>query len=197
VITGPTSGIGYRTALELAAHGTVVLVGRNADKLAAVQREIGDGGGSATSVIADFADILSARHAASEIAALGFPIVERAVLEHNHNHMIECVVLALRLHHGPFRLPSPAGHTFACAGPQCSSSPAYCLLVWDAGAARKLSPSFRAHHGRCRYTSPPPGDVPADSRRSGAPSVWSVVDAERPPLSVIEDGEMSVKCTSD
>jgi NAD(P)-dependent dehydrogenase (short-subunit alcohol dehydrogenase family) len=33
VITGRTSGIGYRTALELAAHGTVVLVGRNADRL--------------------------------------------------------------------------------------------------------------------------------------------------------------------
>jgi NAD(P)-dependent dehydrogenase (short-subunit alcohol dehydrogenase family) len=29
IITGPTSGIGYRTALELARHGTVVLVGRN------------------------------------------------------------------------------------------------------------------------------------------------------------------------
>ncbi len=28
VITGPTSGIGHKTALELAKHGTVVLVGR-------------------------------------------------------------------------------------------------------------------------------------------------------------------------
>ncbi|MEW9702880.1 hypothetical protein [Paenibacillus sp. SI8] len=28
IITGPTSGIGRRTALELAKHGTVVLVGR-------------------------------------------------------------------------------------------------------------------------------------------------------------------------
>ena len=28
IITGPTSGIGYRTALELAKHDTVVLVGR-------------------------------------------------------------------------------------------------------------------------------------------------------------------------
>ena len=74
VITGPTSGIGYRTALELAAHGTVVLVGRNADKLATVQRQIEDGGGVAASVIADFADVLSARQAAIEIAALSLPI---------------------------------------------------------------------------------------------------------------------------
>lgn len=74
VITGPTSGIGYCTALELASHGTVVLVGRNADKLTAVQRQIEDGGGAATSVTADFADILSARHAASAITALDLPI---------------------------------------------------------------------------------------------------------------------------
>ena len=74
VITGPTSGIGYRTALELAAHGTVVLVGRNADKLAAVQRQIAAGGGVATSVIADFADVLSARQAAADIAAFGLSV---------------------------------------------------------------------------------------------------------------------------
>jgi short-subunit dehydrogenase len=29
IITGPTSGIGHRTALELAKHGTLVLVGRS------------------------------------------------------------------------------------------------------------------------------------------------------------------------
>ena len=39
VITGPTSGIGYRTVLELAQHGTVVLVGRDATKLANVEQE--------------------------------------------------------------------------------------------------------------------------------------------------------------
>jgi NAD(P)-dependent dehydrogenase (short-subunit alcohol dehydrogenase family) len=32
IITGPTSGIGRRTALKLAKHGTVVLVGRNPSK---------------------------------------------------------------------------------------------------------------------------------------------------------------------
>ena len=33
IITGPTSGIGRATALELAKHGTVVLVGRDREKL--------------------------------------------------------------------------------------------------------------------------------------------------------------------
>ena len=74
VVTGPTSGIGYRTALELAAYGTVVLVGRNADKLAAVQRQIEDGGGVATPVVADFADVFSARQAASQVAALDLSV---------------------------------------------------------------------------------------------------------------------------
>ena len=74
VITGPTSGIGYRTALELAGHGTVVLVGRSPDKLAVVAAEIEHGGGTATSVVADLADIPSARRAAAEIAALDVPV---------------------------------------------------------------------------------------------------------------------------
>ena len=74
VITGPTSGIGYRTALELATYGIVVLVGRNAAKLADVQRDIETTGGSADVVTADFADVLSARQAAADIAALGLPI---------------------------------------------------------------------------------------------------------------------------
>lgn len=74
VVTGPTSGIGYRTALELAAYGTVVLVGRNADKLAAVQRQIEDGGGVATPVVAEFADAFSARQAASQVAALDLSV---------------------------------------------------------------------------------------------------------------------------
>ncbi len=74
VITGPTSGYGYATALELARHGTVVLVGRNAEKLASVMTEIEGRGGQATIVVADFSDIVSARRAASTIAALGLPI---------------------------------------------------------------------------------------------------------------------------
>ena len=33
IVSGPTSGIGRRTALELAGHGIVVLIGRDPDKL--------------------------------------------------------------------------------------------------------------------------------------------------------------------
>jgi len=40
IITGPTSGIGRATALELAKLGTVVLVGRDRKKLDEVQKII-------------------------------------------------------------------------------------------------------------------------------------------------------------
>jgi NAD(P)-dependent dehydrogenase (short-subunit alcohol dehydrogenase family) len=75
VITGPTAGIGYRTALKLAEHGTVVLVGRSRDKLAGVEEEIRAKGGHAVSVVADLSDISSARRAAAEITKLNLPIV--------------------------------------------------------------------------------------------------------------------------
>lgn len=74
VVTGPTSGYGRATALELGRSGTVVLVGRSPDKLAAVREQIRAAGGSAVPVVADFADITSVRRAAEEIAALGLPI---------------------------------------------------------------------------------------------------------------------------
>jgi NAD(P)-dependent dehydrogenase (short-subunit alcohol dehydrogenase family) len=70
IITGPTAGIGRRTALALAAHGTVVLVGRNASKLAEVQQEIAAAGGTATTVVADMSDLVSVQKAAAEIVAL-------------------------------------------------------------------------------------------------------------------------------
>ena len=74
VITGPTSGIGYRTALELAAQGTVVLVGRSASKLDAVRTEIESKGGSAVAVVADLSDVTRARGAAEQIASSGLTI---------------------------------------------------------------------------------------------------------------------------
>ena len=74
IITGPTSGIGYRTALELARHGTVVLVGRSPEKLERVRRDIESNGGHAVTVVADLGDITSVRRAADEIAALQLPI---------------------------------------------------------------------------------------------------------------------------
>jgi NAD(P)-dependent dehydrogenase (short-subunit alcohol dehydrogenase family) len=74
VITGPTSGIGYATARGLAAHGIVILVGRNATKLAAVKATIERSGGRAVSVVCDMADLGSVERAASDIAALPYDI---------------------------------------------------------------------------------------------------------------------------
>jgi len=74
IITGPTAGIGYRTALEMARHGTVVLVGRDPVKLAGVQRTIEGGGGAAVPVVCDLSDPASVQRAAAEIIALDLPI---------------------------------------------------------------------------------------------------------------------------
>jgi NAD(P)-dependent dehydrogenase (short-subunit alcohol dehydrogenase family) len=74
IITGPTSGIGRLTALELAKHGIVVLAGRDHRKLNEVQMAIERKGGSAMSVVCDLSDIASVRRAAAEIVALQFPI---------------------------------------------------------------------------------------------------------------------------
>ena len=54
VVTGGGSGIGRCTAHELAALGArVVLIGRNADKLRAVQDEITADGGQASNAVCD------------------------------------------------------------------------------------------------------------------------------------------------
>lgn len=74
IITGPTSGIGRATALELAKHGTVVLVGRDRTKLDALQRIIQRKGRHAVSVVCDLSDLSSVRRAAAEIVALHLPI---------------------------------------------------------------------------------------------------------------------------
>jgi NAD(P)-dependent dehydrogenase (short-subunit alcohol dehydrogenase family) len=74
VITGPTSGIGYRTALELAKHGTVVLVGRDLSKLSQVEQTIERAGGQAVTIVGDLSDITSTRRAAAEIIALSLPL---------------------------------------------------------------------------------------------------------------------------
>jgi NAD(P)-dependent dehydrogenase (short-subunit alcohol dehydrogenase family) len=67
IITGPTSGIGRATALEITKHGEVVLVGRDREKLVELQGEIERGGGHAVSVVCDLSDIKSVRRAAAEI----------------------------------------------------------------------------------------------------------------------------------
>ncbi len=75
IVTGATSGIGRSTALELAKHGTVVLVGRDREKLAGVQKAIERKGQHAVSVVCDLSDLTSVRRAATEIIALHLPIV--------------------------------------------------------------------------------------------------------------------------
>jgi len=74
IITGPTSGIGKATALELAKHGQIVLVGRDSEKLSQLKREIERKGHHAVTVLCDLSDIESVWRAAAEIIALGLPI---------------------------------------------------------------------------------------------------------------------------
>jgi NAD(P)-dependent dehydrogenase (short-subunit alcohol dehydrogenase family) len=70
IITGPTSGIGRAMALELAKHGTLILVGRDRRKLDEMQRIIEQKGQQAVSVVCDLADLASVRRAAAEIITL-------------------------------------------------------------------------------------------------------------------------------
>ena len=63
IITGPTSGIGRATALELAKYGTVILVGRNPKKLDELQNIIEQKGHHAVSVVCDISDMTSVRQA--------------------------------------------------------------------------------------------------------------------------------------
>ena len=75
IITGPTSGIGRATALEVAKHGQIVLVGRSREKLNQLQREIESKGHHAVTVVCDLSDMGSVWRAAAEIIALRLPIV--------------------------------------------------------------------------------------------------------------------------
>ena len=74
VITGPTSGIGYRTALEVAQHHTVILVGRDPAKLDAVRKTIEARGGHAQAVVCDLSEPASVRVAAAQIIDLDLPL---------------------------------------------------------------------------------------------------------------------------
>jgi len=76
IITGPTSGIGRLTALELAKHGTVILVGRDRGRLGEMRKIIEQKGQHAVSVVCDLSDIASVRRATADIAALRLPIAD-------------------------------------------------------------------------------------------------------------------------
>lgn len=70
VVTGGGSGIGRCIAHELAALGAhVVLVGRNRDKLDAVQREIQDDGGHASFEACDIRDEAAVRAAIASVVS--------------------------------------------------------------------------------------------------------------------------------
>jgi NAD(P)-dependent dehydrogenase (short-subunit alcohol dehydrogenase family) len=75
IITGPTSGIGRCSALELARHGTVILVGRDPRKLGEMQKIIEQKGQQAVSIVCDLAEPASVHRAAVEIVALNLPVV--------------------------------------------------------------------------------------------------------------------------
>ena len=75
IITGPTSGIGRATTLEVIKHGKVVLVGRDREKLNQLRKEIVEEGGHAVPVVCDLSDLASVPRAAAEIIALNLPIV--------------------------------------------------------------------------------------------------------------------------
>jgi NAD(P)-dependent dehydrogenase (short-subunit alcohol dehydrogenase family) len=129
IITGPTSGIGYRTALELAKHGTVILAGRDQGKLDLVGETIERAGGHAVPVVCDLSDPASVRRAAAEIAALGLPLaglVNNAgtgQMRATKNAQGWDTVFAVN-HLGPFalteallpRLPDGAHVVFVCSG---------------------------------------------------------------------------------
>jgi NAD(P)-dependent dehydrogenase (short-subunit alcohol dehydrogenase family) len=74
IVTGPTSGYGRGAALELARHGTVVLVGRDPGRLDDVRGAIERRGGQAVAVRCDLSDLASVRRAAAEIIGLGLPV---------------------------------------------------------------------------------------------------------------------------
>lgn len=110
VITGPTSGIGRMTALAMARHGAIILVGRDSGKLARVQTIIQQRGGRATSVVCDFSDLARVRRAAAEIIALRFPIVgllnnAGVMLSRNDAKTAQSLDLTFATNHlGPFAL---------------------------------------------------------------------------------------------
>jgi NAD(P)-dependent dehydrogenase (short-subunit alcohol dehydrogenase family) len=73
LVTGPTSGLGRATASALAALGArVILVGRSAERLGAVSRELASTHGGADrfpAVVADMSSLASVRQAIATIAA--------------------------------------------------------------------------------------------------------------------------------
>jgi NAD(P)-dependent dehydrogenase (short-subunit alcohol dehydrogenase family) len=129
IVTGPTAGIGRRTALDLARHGTVVLVGRDPGRLDDVQGAIERRGGQAVPVVCDLSDGASVRRAAAEIIAFGLPLAglvnNAGILEMRATKNAQGWDTAFATNHlGPFaltealipQLPDGATVVFVCSG---------------------------------------------------------------------------------
>jgi NAD(P)-dependent dehydrogenase (short-subunit alcohol dehydrogenase family) len=129
IITGPTSGIGHRTALELAKYGTVVLVGRDQGKLGEVRKTIERAGQHAVPVGCDLSDLASVRRAAAEIIALRLPLAglvnNAGIVEMRATKNAQGWDTAFATNHlGPFvltealipHLPDGANVVFVCSG---------------------------------------------------------------------------------
>jgi NAD(P)-dependent dehydrogenase (short-subunit alcohol dehydrogenase family) len=129
IITGPTSGIGYGTALELAKHGTVVLVGRDQEKLDEVRKTIERAGQHAVPVVCDLSDLASVRRAAAEIIALHLPLAglvnNAGIMEMRATKNAQGWDTAFATNHlGPIaltealmpQLPDGANVVFVCSG---------------------------------------------------------------------------------
>jgi NAD(P)-dependent dehydrogenase (short-subunit alcohol dehydrogenase family) len=129
IITGPTSGIGHSTALELAKYGTVVLVGRDQGKLDEVQKTIERAGHHAVPVVCDLSDLASVQRAAAEIIALQLPLAglvnNAGILQMRATKNAQGLDTAFATNHlGPFvltealmpHLPDGANVVFVCSG---------------------------------------------------------------------------------
>jgi NAD(P)-dependent dehydrogenase (short-subunit alcohol dehydrogenase family) len=129
IVTGPTAGIGRRTALDLARHGTVVLVGRDPGRLDDVQEAIERRGGQAVPVVCDLSDLASVRRAAARIIELGLPVAgllnNAGIMQvHPTTNDLGWDMTFATNHLGPFaltealapHLPDGANVVFVCSG---------------------------------------------------------------------------------
>lgn len=129
IVTGPTSGIGRAAALELAEHGTVVLVGRDYAKLDEVRTVIERKGLRAVTVLCDLSDIADVHRTVAEILAMRLPIA--GLLNNAGIHQVRASKNALGWdmtfatnHLGPFaltealapHLPDAANVLFVASG---------------------------------------------------------------------------------
>lgn len=202
IITGPTSGIGRHAALELAQHGTVVLVGRAPGKLRMVEAEINSrSGGHAVSVVCDFSDIDSVRLAAAQIVELDLPLAgllnNAGVMPNRVEKTSRGWDLAFTTNHlGPFaltealipHLPDHANVVFTCSSaedPECKPA----VAVGFRGA-RYISAEAGAQGDWLPGGSSKPGfDAYATSKQGNLATVLAVArEVPRLRFSAVEPG---------